>query len=52
MDFELPGLLHQSLHLGPLVAIFCTEKLSTVVEDVVECTHSTNRDVECVDSTK
>ena len=32
--------------------MFCTEKLSTVVEDVVECTHSTNRDIECVHSIK
>ena len=42
----------KSLHLGPLVAMFCTEKLSTVVEDVVECTQSTNRDIECVHSIK
>ena len=42
----------KSLHLGPLVAMFCTEKLSIVVEDVVECTHSINRDIECVHSIK
>ena len=41
MDFELPG-----LHLGSLVAMFCTEKLSIVVGDVVECTHSINRDID------
>ena len=45
MDFELPG-------LRPLVEMFCTEKLSIVVEDVVECTHSTNIDMECVHSIK
>ena len=28
--------------------MFCTEKVSIVVEDVVECTHSTNKDIECV----
>ena len=32
--------------------MFCTEKLSIVVEDVVECTHSTKRDIECVHSLK
>ena len=42
----------KSLHLGLLVAMFCTEKLRIVVEDVVECTHSTNRDIECVHSIK
>ena len=53
MDFELPGLLHQvSTSLGPLVAMFCTEKLSIVVEDVVEYTHSTSRDTEYVHSIK
>ena len=46
------GYFTKSLHLGPLVAIFCTEKLSIVVEDVVECTHSTNRDIECIHSKK
>ena len=39
----------ESLHLG---AMFCTERLSIVVEDVVECVHSTNRDIECVHSIK
>ena len=38
----------ESLHLGPFVAMFCTEKLSIVVEDIVACVHSTNRDIECV----
>ena len=42
----------KSLHLGLLVAMFCTEKLSIVVEDVVECTHSTHRDIECIHSIK
>ena len=42
----------KSLHRGPLVAIFCIEKVSIVVEHVVECTHSTNRDIECVHSIK
>ena len=51
MDFELPGLLHQVSTFRSLVAMFCTEKLSIVVEDV-ECTHSTNRDIECVHSIK
>ena len=41
----------KSLHFG--VAIFCTKKkLSIVVKDVVECTHSTKRDIECVHSIK
>ena len=42
------------LHLGPLVAMFCrpTEILSIVVAGVVECIHSTNRDIECVHSVK
>ena len=42
----------KSIHLGPLVTMFCTEKLSIVVEDVIECTYSTNRDIECVHSIK
>ena len=42
----------KTLHHGPLVPMFCTEKLSIVVEDVVECTHSINRDIECVHSIK
>ena len=50
--FFIQDLFTKSLHLGPLVAMFCTEKLSMVVEDVVECTHSTNRDIECIHSTK
>ena len=32
--------------------MFHTENLGVVVEDVVECTHSTNRDIECVHSIK
>ena len=42
----------KSLHLGPLVAMFCTAKMIIVVEDVVECTHSTDRDIECAYSIK
>ena len=52
MDFKLPGLLHQVSTSCPLDAMFCTEKLSIVVEAVVECTHSTNKDIECVHSIK
>ena len=47
-----PDYFTKSLYLSPLVAMFCTEKLSIVVADVVECTHSTNRDIECVQSIK
>ena len=36
MDFELPRLLLQISTFRPLVAMFCTEKLSIVAEDVVE----------------
>ena len=54
MDCELPGLRTSPshLHLGPLVAMYCTVKLSIVFEDVVECTHSINIDIECVHSIK
>ena len=52
MDFELPGLLHQVSTSLSTCCLFCTTKLRIVVEDVVECTHSTNRDIECVHSIK
>ena len=52
IDFKLPGLLHQVSTSSPLNVMLCTAKMSVIVEDVVECTHSTNRDIECVHSIK
>ena len=54
MEFELPGLLHKVSTSRSTCCNVLYRKLSilVVVEDVVECTHSTNRDIECVHSLK